>query len=380
LLDKLSSAQCASRSGARDRGVIGRELLRQRLSNLLVAAPKHEHAADVVAALGAMQAQDYMSCLWAIGLRMREGTLAAVQRAVSEHAIVRTWPMRGTLHFVAASDVYWLLDLLAPRVIAANAKRHRDLELDAATFRKAEKALTKALEGARHLTRDGVRRVLEAAKLPLDGQRLYHCLWRLAQDKLLCCGVPQGKQQTFTLLPEWVDPPRHKLASEEALAELARRYVTSHGPVTEHDLMRWANITSREAKTGLSGAAASLSSEVSHGVTYWSGHRSLPPSAAARKLFLLPAFDEYIIGYKDRSDVVTTEHAGKIVPGNNGVFRPTIVSDGEVIGTWKATATRRAVRLEPLPFRPWPVREQGRFERAASEYAHFLDRSAAVDR
>lgn len=309
--------------------------------------------------------------MWAIGLRTQGSTLDDVQRAVADGAIVRTWPMRGTLHFVAASDVHWLLDLLAPREIAATARRHRELELDAASFRKAEKALCKALEGGRRLTRDDARTVLERAKLRPEGQRLYHCLAYLAQQKVLCCGPNQGKQQTFVLLSEWVETPARPLDSEAALALLARRYFCGHGPATQHDLMRWAGITAREAKLGISGAADALASEQVGGLSYWFAPDSPPPTAACRGLFLLPGFDEYMLGYKDRSDFLAAEHAGKIVPGNNGIFRPTIVHDGQVIGTWKAKASTRELAAQPEPFEAWRPARAKLFARAAADYARF---------
>jgi hypothetical protein len=353
------------------RDVNRRELLRQRLVNLGIAVAAHASAADAVSALGAMQAQDYAGGLWAIGLRMRHGTLEAAEGALSDRTVVRTWLLRGTLHFVAAADVHWLLDLLAPRAIAGAAKRHRDLELDAPIFRKAERALTKALEGGRQLTRDGVRRAFEGAKLKLEGQQLYHCLWQLAQEKLLCYGLNEGKQPTYRLLSEWVPDPRHKLTTEDALAQLARRYFSSHGPASLQDLMRWADINAREAKLGVAGTADSLVAEEFDGVTYWRA-RDPQPSAAGKQLFLLPGFDEYVLGYKDRSQFLPAEHANKIVPGGNGVFRPTIVYDGEVIGTWKATPRKGGLLVEPSPFARIAPAQSKLFVRAAADYARFL--------
>lgn len=344
-----------------------RERLRARLSNLHIAQPQHVKAADVVSALGALQAQDYTAALWAIGLRLRDGTLQDVQRAAAERTIIRTWAMRGTLHFVAARDVHWLLDLLAPRTITANAKRHRDLQLDAATFLKAEKALGKALEGGRQLTREGVRRVLERAKLRPEGQRLYHVIARLAQDKLLCCGPNEGGEQTFTLLRDWVKAAL-QLEPEAALAELARRYFSSHGPATQRDLMRWAGINAREARLAIAAAGDSLASE-SH---FWFAADQPPPSAASRGLFLLPSFDEYVIGYADRSDFLAAEHADKLVPGNSGVYRPAIVSDGRVIGTWKATRTKRGWTVEPALFAALKPAQRAQLTRAAASYTGFV--------
>jgi hypothetical protein len=345
--------------------------------NQRIASSRCENPADVVAHLGAMQAQDYSSGLWAIGLRSAAANLTDVQQAVAARTIVRTWPMRGTLHFVAAADVVWMLDLLAPRVVAASARRHRELELDAATFRKVEKVFVRNLEGGRQLTRDGLREVLARAKITAEGPRLYHCIAQLAQQKVLCCGVPEGKQMTFTLLGEWA-PEAKPLEREAALRTLALRYFSSHGPATTQDLMRWAGINTGEAKLGIAGAGAALSSEESDGVRYYLGSERLQPTAATRATFLLPGFDEYMLGYKDRSAFLPAAHAFKIVPGGNGVFRPTIVHDGQVIGTWKALTTKRELRIEVSAFERFQKRHRDSIARAAAHYGRFLEKTVVL--
>jgi hypothetical protein len=353
------------------------ELRRQRLLNLQIASSHCRNAAEVVAHLGAMQAQDFAGALWAIGLRLGDARLTDVEQALAARTIVRTWPMRGTLHFVAASDVVWMLDLLAPRVIAASARRHRELDLDAVMFRKVEKVCVRQLEGGRQLTRAGLREALARAKLALEGPRLYHCIAQLAQQKVLCCGVPEGKQMTFTLLREWA-PQAKPLEREAALSALALRYFSSHGPATIPDLMRWAGINTAEATLGIAGAKAKLTSEQSDGVRYLMGADGLKPTAATRGTFLLPGFDEYMLGYKDRSAFLADAHASKIVPGGNGVFRPTLVCDGQVIGTWKALSTKREVRISVSAFEAFSTRQRASMLRAVAHYGRFLDRTAVL--
>ena len=186
------------------------QLRARRLLALHIAAPTLTDPAEVVAHLGALQAQDHAGALWAIGLRTQGAGLADVQRAIAARRIVRTWPMRGTLHDVAAEDVHWLLDLLAPRVLARSAKRHRDLGLDSALFRKVERVFLRALDGGAQQTRAELRGQLARAKLQLSGPQLYHCLCYLAQHKLLCFGPPRGKQATFVLLNDWLPTPRRR--------------------------------------------------------------------------------------------------------------------------------------------------------------------------
>ena len=230
-----------------------------RLVNQGIACPTFAQPGAVVDWLGALQAQDYDGALWSIGLRMVSATKPSVEQALAERTIVRTWPMRGRLHFVAARDARWLLALLTPRVIAQTAGRYRQLELNEAIFARSKEVFAKALQGGKQLTREALQQLLEQTGIATTGQRGYHILVRAAQDGLICFGVPRGKQQTFALLDEWV-PPAPSLAGDAALAELTRRYFVSHGPATVQDLMRWAGLTAAEAKTGLADCFMAASS------------------------------------------------------------------------------------------------------------------------
>lgn len=340
-----------------------------------IVAPKSKTPADVVRALCAMQAQDYAGCLWAIGLRLPGGAIADVQRAIADFAIVRTWPLRGTLHFIAAEDVRWVMSLLAPRAIAGNIGRQAARGLDDATFRRAEKVLVRALEGGKQLTRTAAGVLLERAKIRTDNNRLYHCLWKLALEQVLCGGAPEGREQTFVLLDEHV-PQAKPLQPEEALVTLAERYFSGHGPATQVDLMRWAGLTATEAKRAIAAAGKKLAETKVADETYFLRPEHLPPTAATPTV-LLPAYDEYILGYKDRKPVLDDKHAKRVFPGG-GMFRATILEDGQIIGTWKASATMRELRIAAQPFSLLSAASRRRLEQAAARYGEFLGRTATV--
>ena len=311
-------------------------IARSRLVNHGIANPTFAQPGDVVTWLGAVQAQDYGGALWAIGLRMTGATERSIEQAIAERAIVRTWPLRGTLHFVAAQDVRWLLALLTPRVIAHSAGRYRQLELDETTFARSKEVFAVALQGGKQLTRDEMLQELEQAGISTAGQRGYHLLGRAAQDGLICFGTRRGKQQTFTLLDEWV-PLTRSLSRDEALAELTRRYFASHGPAVLKDFMRWAGLTAAEAKTGLAAAGKALIQETIADGVYWMPCEAPENSHDTLSVHLLPGFDEYLLGYRDRSAVLDPAYAQRICRGGNGMFSPTIVIDGVVTGTWKRT-------------------------------------------
>ena len=222
--------------------------------------------------------------------------------------------------------------------------------------------MPKRLQGGKQLTREEMQGLLEQANIATAGQRGYHILVRSAQDGLICFGVPRGKQQTFALLDEWV-PPTPTLARDEALAELTRRYFASHGPATVQDLMRWAGLTTAEAKIGLAAAGKDLRQETIGERVYWMSRELPTMNDEAEATFLLPGFDEYLLGYGDRSAVLDPAYAQRICPGGNGVFNPTLVIDGRVAGTWKRSFKKGAVVIELAPFRPLTDVENARSRR-----------------
>lgn len=353
------------------------DVARQRLRNHGLDVWRHDSPRAVVAALGAVQAQEYRSALWAIGARLTNGDLASVERAIADREIVRTWPMRGTLHFVAAADVRWMLALCTPRVIAGMAGRARQLALDPSTFARAGRLLERALAGGRQLTRDAMYDVLERGGIATAGQRGYHVLCRLAQEGVICSAAHVDGQQTFALLDEWV-PPAPSLAREDALAELARRYFTSHGPATAHDFAYWSGLAMADVRAAIALASDHLVQVVVDGTVHY-GPSSSGDETTSSRVHLLPAFDEYILGYRDRGAVLAPEHAPRIVPGANGVFLPTILLDGRVVGTWKRTVRAKGVRLTPTFFQPLGQRDRRALRAAAEEFGRFTGEAVSWD-
>ena len=351
--------------------MLARDIAQQRLINQQIAAPPHKKPCDVVATLGAIQAQDFLGALWAIGLRLPQATEAGVKQAVADRTIIRTWPMRGTLHFVAAADVRWMLELLAPRIVASSAGRYRQLELNTAIFLRGEKVLIKALQGGVALTRDQMYEQLERSRISTAGQRGIHILSRLAQEGLICLGAQAGKQPTFVLLDEWV-PRARKLARDEALAELARRYFTSRGPAALHDFAWWSGLKVSDAKAGLEMVSSLLVQETLGGSVYWMLQDQLATPAATAEVNLLPSFDEYLLAYRDRSASLDPRDAPKIVPGKGGMYLPTIVTNGRVQGTWRRTLKKNAVVINTNLFTSPKTRKTPALAGAAERYSRFL--------
>jgi hypothetical protein len=347
------------------------EIARQRLVNQRVDGEKFEGPEEVVRWLGAVQAQDYLQALWAVGLRLKSATVVNIEQAISDGKIVRTWPMRGTLHFVPSDDARWLLKLSASRMLAKDRRRLEQLGLDEEIIERCKELFYDALKGNRRLSRPEMMKLLEDAGISTQNQRGYHILWYVSQAGLLCLGPMQDKQQTFVLLDEWV-PDSRELSREESLAELARRYFASHGPATVHDFAWWSGLTVAEARAGLDAVMPGLISEKVDGKEFWMtsdtpGHMAFDESS----VHLLPGFDEYLLGYKDRSAVLAVEDAPRVVPGKNGVFLPTIVVGGRVVGTWKRRLKKNSIDITLSPFTHLGDSDERAIE-AARSYGDFV--------
>lgn len=345
-------------------------LAAQRLRHQRIGHNPFASAAETVRWFGAVQAQDYLGSLWALGLRTRGATEASIEQAIAERKIVRTWPLRGTLHFVAAEDARWILDLCAPRMLARNTQRlKREHGIDSGVVASSRKVLTDALRGGNCLSRTEVYRQLEAAGVATKASRGLHLLWWHAHEGLLCVGPRAGKQQTFVLLEEWL-PATPARSREESLAELARRYFTSHGPATVHDFAWWSGLTVTETTVALEMIAKELAAETIDDRTYWQTADSAK-TRAARGCQLLPAYDEYTVAYQDRSAIMTSKVAARADSGH-GIFHPPIVIDGQVAGTWSRTLQKDSVAITCRLFAPVDRRQRQALETAAQRYAKFL--------
>jgi hypothetical protein len=351
------------------------EIASGRLVQHRIVSPLRGGAADLVRSFGAMQAQDHRNALWAVGLRTAGATEASIEEAVAAGEIVRTWPMRGTLHFVAAADLHWMLALLTPRVIAGAAKRASQHGLNEETFALCAQICRAALSGRQELTRDALLARFVKSGVSVDAQRGYHILWRLAQQRLLCFGPPDGKSPTFVLLDDWV-PEQKRFNPADPLAELARRYFASHAPAMLEDFVWWSGLKISDVRIGI--ANAQLPEVVIDGATFWNTPDVASSPEDIPVAHLLPAFDEYLLGYRDRSGVLDPANASEVVPGNNGIFLPIVLINGRVTGTWKRSFKRGAVEITASMFKRPSRAAKDAVALAADAYARFVGVPARV--
>ena len=352
------------------------QLLARRLANQQIVRPVFKNPHDLVAHLGAVQAQDFASALWTIGLRLPGCTAADVVRAIADRKLVWTWAMRGTLHIVPAEDARWMLRLLAPRALAKTKSVYRQAGLTDELFAHASGILQRALRGGKQLTRKQIMELWEAAGIGTSNQRGYLMLARLAQEGCICLGPPSDKTQTFVLLDEWL-PEDSVMTREASLAEIARRYFASHGPATLDDFVWWTGLTRTEARPALEAAMPALTSTTTGDKEYFY------PAAAAQALpspavSLLPGFDEYMLGYTDRSLALRDAHRQHVYT-KNAVYPGTLIIDGLVEGTWKRVVQRRGLQLTVTSFQTLSEELRAQVEEQAKRYSEFWQQDIAVE-
>lgn len=345
---------------------------------------------DVVRSLTALQGQDFPGALWSIGLRSPGSTRADVEAAFNRGELVRSSPMRGTLHVTASEDLGWILSLTAERMISSLATRRRQLEITTSDLEQVRGLALALLEqsGAR-VTREALMAVFEQAGQQTRDQRGYHFLFLLCLEQTLVQGpinTGKGNGQYYVSSREWIKNPR-VLDRDEALAELVLRYFRSHGPATIKDFQWWSKLTLNDIKTGLTQISNQLETLECNGTEYYlapetaellggaSGKGVVP---GARSVLLLPGFDEYLLGYTDRTAALAPEHAPLTVPGNNGMFKATVVAGGQVVGTWRkaqgAAEKQRELSGVVLPelFGDLSAAQGKALGTAAKKYAKFL--------
>jgi hypothetical protein len=350
--------------------MISQEILAHRLHNQLLTNRPFRHIGEAVGWMGAMQAQDFPGAKWSIALRVPGANEQDVEKAIAGKEIVRTWPMRGTLHFVAAADIRWMLKLLTPRIISNAAGRYRQLELDEKVFSKTRKILTRVLIDGKILTRQELYSVFENERIVSRNQRGIHILQRHAMEGLICFGPHEGKQPTFVLLEEWT-PGTGTLKRDEALATLAVRYFTSHGPALIKDFVWWTGLTVAEAREAVELAKPTIDNLKCYDKEFCYCTSDPSPDHTKNSLFLLPGFDEYVLGYTDRNLIIDTPYKSKLTPGG-GMFNSTIISNGKVIGTWKRSLKKGRLIFERNLFSTLKANEKSAIGRAEKKYIEFM--------
>ncbi|HEU0295388.1 MAG TPA: winged helix DNA-binding domain-containing protein [Anaerolineales bacterium] len=347
------------------------EIARLRLHSQRLSSTTFKTADEVVRYLGAVQSQDYAGAKWALGQRMLAATDAALDAAFHDGSFLRTHLLRPTWHFVSPEDIRWMLKLTAPRVHAVNAFMYRQLELDKATIKKSYAILQKSLRGNKQLTRTELGSALAKAGITAERLRLGYIMMSAELDGIICSGARRGKQFTYALLEERV-PHVKEISRDEALAELVKRYFSTRGPATLQDFMWWSGLTLADAKQGIEMVKSEFQQEAMDRQTYWFPERHSETAAKSSTVYLLPNYDEYFIGFRDRSAIGELAAKANIAKNDPTLFDHITILDGQVAGGWKRTLAKNKVIVELSPITKLTKPEKQAVATAAERYGRFL--------
>lgn len=343
-----------------------------RLISQQISGPKFESVRETLNWMGAIQAQDFSMSKWAVGIRLINSTDKVIENAFERGEILRTHLLRPTLHLVSAENIRWLLNLTAPGIKARLKSRQKELDLTESLLKKCNRIIRDSLKGENHMTREELVAILTKAKVPLENQRAYHILVNSELDGITCSGRLKGGKQTFALLDERVTKTKD-LTKEDALKKIAGIYFSSRGPATLKDFIWWSGLSVTNAKNALEIAKPDLVSEKIASEIYWLSNPITYSKNENISVHLLPAFDEFLISYKDRTASAPLIYQKKTF-SDNGIFWPTIVINGQVMGLWKRTIKKDKVIFETKLFEPINKSIQNKINKQSELFGQYLDK------
>ncbi|NCD70167.1 winged helix DNA-binding domain-containing protein [Mucilaginibacter agri] len=345
-----------------------------RQVNQQLIDPHFTTVEKLVSWMGCIQSQEFASAKWAIANRVKGITDDTIEKAFNKGTILRTHVLRPTWHFVAPEDIRWMLKLTSPKIKAMSKGLHKRLSIDETILKKSKTIITAALNGGKHLTREQLLPFLNEKKINTDDIRLGFLLMDAELDGLICSGPKHGKQFTYALMDERVVAV-NDIDREEAIGKLAKTYFKSRGPATIYDFAWWSGLGLPDCKIGIELNKAHLANEVVNGQAYWFSPIA-PTAKPIKSVQLLPAFDEYTIAYKYRSDVLPVDCV-KLT--GNGIFKSLIVVNGQVAGTWNRTITKSEVNIQLIPVKPISKWAAKLILRAAKDYGKYLGKDSKVN-
>ncbi len=345
------------------------DILRIRLHNQLLAGGALREPHQVVAYMGAMQAQAFEMAKWGVGVRLKGATVRDVEDDINTGKIIRTHILRPTWHFVAAGDIRWMTELSAPRIRPIFLGYGKTLGIDAGLIAPAIRVVERLLENGNYLTRQEIAAVLMAEKMIGDPHTANYVLGLAEIEGIVCNGRVQGSTPTYALMDEWV-PRAEAISREEALERLARRFFTSHGPATLEDFVWWSGMTLTDARKAIEQIKHDFVCETLNGRTFWMRNDLAVPAHDTQSALLLPPFDEFVVSYKDRSELIEEHHYGKVMT-KNGLFSPTVMLGGEIVGSWKKTAAKGKPAAALSFFKKPAKKTEALFAGPAKEFSDF---------
>jgi hypothetical protein len=345
------------------------DIARWRLRSQHLVSPYAVSAREAVGSLLAVQAENPSQAAWAVASRTQNPEQADLARLLDGGAVLRVHVLRPTWHFVRAEDIGWLLDLTGPRVRRVTAHQLRAVHrLDERSIDQALATVAQALASRGQLTRAQLADELRERGIRGGRQMLMILLAHAELDGLICSGAVVDGEHTYALMDQRVPGPR-RLERTEALAELALRYFTGHGPATDRDLAYWATLTVTDVRTGLEQVRDRLDSFVHDGRTFWHAPADPPAGPQEPAGHLLQILDETYRGYQDSRWVL--DAAGN-VPRTRETAAGMALVDAQLVAAMRRTITDDRVRFDLMAHRTLTRREIGILDQAARRYGEYL--------
>lgn len=350
------------------------EIAGLRLTAQQVAPGNFRNPGELTWWMGAIQAQDFNMVRWAIGLRVPGSTITSVEKAINAGEIIRTHLLRPTWHFVSADDLRWLLDLTAPKIKSGLKYRQNSLGLTNGMLTKTNSIIAGIIKG-KQLEREDIKAAIVNSGIEPVENRISHILLWAELSGIICSGKILKNMQTYAPVDERV-PGGKKPEKDEMAAMLAKRYFKSHGPATIRDFAWWSGLSLKEIRLALEMSANELETFDIGEVTYWYD-KSLNPAETFKTASLLPAFDEFIISYADKSVILQDSHHRKAI-SQNGIFRSVLIFENRVAGLWKPVKGKDRLIVEVNPFKTLKKAEKSSVETAAENYGRFMEKKIEV--
>ncbi len=353
------------------------DIVNYRLANQHLISSVFENSQEVVSHFGAVQAQDYNAAKWSIGLRLKNSRDKEIEQAFNEGKILRTHILRPTWHFVSPENLNWIEKLTSDRVKQLMKTYNIKLELTDELFKKTNKLICKTLQSKNYLTRQEIKSLLDEINIKTNVQRLAHIVMWAELDGLICSGPMRNKSFTYALLSERA-PKQKNLTREESLAELVKLYYQSHGPSLIKDFSWWSGLSMKDATQGASLNKSKLFTEKVNGKQFWFFPTKHNPLPAKHSVFLLSVYDEYFIGYKDRSFILENNYKKNMVAVGNALLTSLIIINGRVEGTWKKKLGKDKIEIKLNLFRKLNHKEMNELKIISEKYGNFLGMSVIL--
>lgn len=352
------------------------EISQIRSGNQQITGYTFSTAEQVARWMGAIQAQDYSMSKWAFGVRIPNSTEEEIDSEIDAGKIVRTHVLRPTWHFILAEDIYWINALSAPHIKVAMSYRDKQLELTEDILNRCNKILEKTLRDNNHKTREELINELKKENIRVDENRASHIFMRAEIEGIICSGRQKKGKITYALIPEWVPQNSNQMTREEALRELGKRYFTSRGPATIKDFSWWSGLSAGESRIALELNKSDLTSDIFDNQTYWFSDSVKKQVLNSPAVYFLPSYDEFLISYRDRSVVITTDDH-KTAVSINGIFYPTILYNGKIAGLWKRKIKGDTITISTTLFEN-VIDKIEINDDSIVRYAHFLNKKTVV--